>query len=155
MLNMSDLKNMMNNDKEPEYPIPEDMEGRYRLKLCLSEDLRHGSIYQDMEPDKLRQEATHLQLITEAIDSDEDYETWKEEYLKSEFEKLKGTSFIVCEYGFAGVGEYSAVIPKSAENSFMAWVNSNMSAVFKGVHPANEEDMLRFIALNAVRQNVE
>ena len=155
MLNMSDLKNMMNNDKEPEYPIPAEMEDRYRLRLCLSEDLRSGSIYQDMEPDKLRQEAEHLELIIKSIDSDESYETWKEEFLRREMEKLKGTSFVVCEYRFTGLGEYSSVIPKSAENSFLTWVESNMSAVFKGLRPAEEKDLLRFIALNATRHEEE
>ena len=153
MLNMSDLKAAMNQSNEVHYPVPDLMEDRYRLRLCLSEDLRYETIYQAMEPDKLRQEAEHLGIIKDSIDSEEAYEEWRENYLKSEYERLQNVSFVVCEYGYKGLGEYSVVLPKAAEQSFLSWIEGNMSAVFRSIRKAEETDIFRFIALNATKQD--
>ena len=78
-----------------------------------------------------------------------DYQAWKETYIARELKKLNGKKFLACEYLFAGIGQYEAVIPEEDKGELVSWINGNGSAFLGSEREATEEEIKRYIALQA------
>lgn len=128
--------------------FPEDKDQLFRICLAYSAEHEVESIFKDMSPEDVAINEYILEEVQKLIDTDE-YEAWKKNYLDSEYEKLKGCSFLAVSYMFAGIGGYDDVIPEEQFQSFMCWINGNGSAFFTGKREATEEEVREYIARHA------
>ena len=128
--------------------FPEDKDQLFRICLTYSAEHEVESIFKDMSPEDVAINEYILEEVQKLIDTDE-YEAWKKNYLDSEYEKLKGRSFLAVSYMFAGIGGYDDVIPEEQFQSFMCWINGNGSAFFTGKREATEEEVREYIARHA------
>ena len=128
--------------------FPEDKDQLFRICLAYSAEHEVESIFKDMSPEDVAINEYILEEVQKLIDTDE-YEAWKKNYLDSEYEKLKGRSFLAVSYMFAGIGGYDDVIPEEQFQSFMCWINGNGSAFFTGKREATEEEVREYIARHA------
>ena len=128
--------------------FPEDKDQLFRICLAYSAEHEVESIFKDMSPEDVAINEYILEEVQKLIDADE-YEAWKKNYLDSEYEKLKGRSFLAVSYMFAGIGGYDDVIPEEQFQSFMCWINGNGSAFFTGKREATEEEVREYIARHA------
>ncbi len=138
-------------DNDFEIELPEDMEREdlYRMRLFLEADINTDSVFNDMDPDSLEMEEAQLSAVKERCEDDQDYESWKEEYLTSELAKIAGKKIITCDYLFAGIGQYTMTMPEEEKESFICWINGNGSAFFCGEREATDEEIKTYIALQA------
>ena len=90
-----------------------------------------------------------LSHISKRCEDEADFQAWKNDYITSEYEKVKGKEFLVCSYLFAGIGQYEAIIPVEQKESFISWINGNGSAFFGGEREATENEIKKYIALQA------
>ena len=131
--------------------LPEnlDKESLYRLRLALETDIKTGSVFHDMDTMAFASEKMTCKAAKERCEDEEDYQSWKKEYLATEYEKVKDQKFLVCTYIFAGIGQYEAIIPADQKTSFIGWINANGSAFLGGEREATEEEVKKYIALKA------
>ena len=126
-----------------------DKESLYRMRLSLETDIATDSIFHEMDSEAFDAEKTKLEAIKERCEDEEDFETWKNGYLTSEYEKVKGEKFLVCRYLFAGIGQYEAILPAEQKESFICWIDRNGSAFYGGEREATEAEIKKYLALHA------
>ena len=138
-------------EEESEIELPEDLdkESLYRMRLSLETAIQTDSIFNDLDAESFEGQKEFLKAVKERCENEEDYAAWKQEYISSEYAKVKGNKFLTCSYLFAGIGQYETTIPEEQKESFICWINGNGSAFFGGEREATEEEIKRFIALHA------
>ena len=137
--------------EEVDVDLPEDLdtETLYRLRLSLEADIETPSIFNDLDGEELKGKKMKLQIAKERCTDDSDYEAWKQKFIADEFKKVAGKTFLTCKYMFAGIGQYEATIPEEEKESFVCWINGNGSAFYGGERKATEEEVKRYLALQA------
>jgi len=117
-----------------EIDLPEDLDKEtiYRMRLSLETDVNTESVFHDMDDEAFDAEKAKLEAVKERCEDEADFQTWKNEYLSSEYEKVKRKKFLVCTFLFAGIGQYEAIIPEEQKESFICWIDGNGSAFFGG-----------------------
>lgn len=141
-------------DEEPALPegieleLPEDKELLFRLCLAYSAEHEVESVFKDLSAEDVAVNEYILKEVRKVINADE-YEVWKQNYLETEYSKLKSHGFLAVSYMFAGVGGYDDVIPEEQFESFICWINGNGSAFFTGKREATEEEIKMYIARHA------
>lgn len=143
------LEEYAEDDADLELPDDLDKEMLYRMRLSLETDIETESVYHDMDGAAFENEKLQLEAIINRCEDEDEYQSWKQTYIDAEYAKMKDKGFLVCKYIFAGIGQYESVIPKEAKESFICWINGNGSAFFGGEREATENDIRRFIALQA------
>lgn len=138
-------------DEEIEVDLPADLdrETLYRMRLALETDVETESVFHDLDDESFEMEKARLEAVKERCEDESDFRAWKNNYITMEYEKIKGKKFLVCSYLFAGIGQYEAIIPAEQKDSFICWINGNGSAFFGGEREATEEDIKKYIALQA------
>ena len=131
-----------------ELELPEDKELLFRLCLTYSAEHEVESIFKDLSAEDVAVNEYILKEVRKVINADE-YEVWKQNYLETEYSKLKSHGFLAVSYMFAGVGGYDDVIPEEQFESFICWINGNGSAFFTGKREATEEEIKMYIARHA------
>ena len=138
-------------DKEIEVELPDDLdkETLYRMRLALETDVETESVFHDFDDEAFDAEKAKLAAVKERCSDEADFQAWKTSYLTAEYEKVKGKRFLVCGYLFAGIGQYEAIIPAEQKDSFICWINGNGSAFFAGEREATEDEIKKYLALQA------
>lgn len=138
-------------DDDIDVDIPEDLdrETLYRMRLALETDVETESIFHDMDGEAFEAEEAKLDAVKERCEDEADFQAWKKDYIASEYEKVKGKKFLVCSYLFAGIGQYEAIIPAEEKESFICWINGSGSAFFGGEREATEDEIKKYLALQA------
>ena len=126
-----------------------DQEALYKMRLSLETDIATPSVFHDLDGEALRTEKAQLNVIMGSCTDEAEYQSWKEDYLAKEFEKLSGKKFLTIDYLFAGIGQYDAVIPEEDKESFMCWISSNGSAFLANERESTEDEIKRYIAIIA------
>ena len=131
--------------------LPEDLdkETLYRMRLALETDIETESVFHDMDDRAFAVEKATLDIVKDRCEDEADFQAWKRSYIASEYEKVKDRSFLVCSYLFAGIGQYEAIIPADQKAAFVSWINGNGSAFFGGEREATEDEIKKYIALQA------
>jgi len=134
-----------------EIDLPEDLDKEtiYRMRLSLETDVNTESVFHDMDDEAFDAEKAKLEAVKERCEDEADFQTWKNEYLSSEYEKVKRKKFLVCTFLFAGIGQYEAIIPEEQKESFICWIDGNGSAFFGGEREATEDEVKNYLALQA------
>lgn len=135
-----------------EFELPDNKEELYRLRLTLEADINFESVFHDMDYEEFEMEKKQLEVVIAACESEEEYLTWKTEYVDSEFERVGDQKYIVCKYMFAGIGQYEMIMPAEGLESFKCWIDGNGSAFFLGEREALANEIKTFIALNAANE---
>lgn len=135
-----------------EFELPDNKEELYRLRLTLEADINFESVFHDMDYEEFEMEKKQLEVVIAACESEEEYLTWKTEYVDSEFERVGDQKYIVCKYMFAGIGQYEMIMPAEGLKSFKCWIDGNGSAFFLGEREALANEIKTFIALNAANE---
>ena len=128
-----------------------DTDTLYRVRLTLEANLNTSSVFHDMDAGAVKNMKSQLKAVIAKCQNETDYKEWKASYIATEFDKLKGTSFITCTYMFAGIGQYDTTMPAEQKKSFICWINANGSAFYGGDRAATEEEIKEYIALMAGR----
>ena len=138
-------------DEDIEVDLPEDLdkETLYRMRLALETDVDTESVFHDLDDEAFDAEKAKLDAVKERCDDEADFQAWKKDYITSEYEKVQGKKFLVCSYLFAGIGQYEAIIPAEQKESFICWINGNGSAFFGGERAATEDEIKKYLALQA------
>ncbi len=157
---MSDLEEECteyDENEEFELELPENMEKEalFRMRLSLETDVETDSVFHDLDDNNFRAEKAHLQAVIDKCKDEMEYKTWKESFVSSEYEKIKNKKFITCSYAFAGIGQYEITIPVEVKDDFICWIDGNGSAFYGGDIEATEDEIKRYIALNASKDNNE
>ncbi len=136
-----------------EVDLPEDLdkESLYRMRLALGTDIETESVFHDMDGEAFDAEKAQFDAVKERCDDEADFQTWKTGYINAEYEKIKESKFLVCTYLFAGIGQYEAIIPEEQKDSFICWINGNGSAFLGGEREATEDEIKKYIALQAAQ----
>ena len=138
-------------DEDTEVDFPEDLgkETLYRMRLALEADVVTESVFHDMDAEAFDAEKAKLDTVKSRCEDEADFQSWKNDYITSEYEKVKGKKFLACNYLFAGIGQYEAIIPVEQKEAFVCWINGSGSAFFIGEREATEEEIKRYLALQA------
>lgn len=138
-------------DEDIEIELPEDLDKEvlYRMRLALETDVETESVFHDMDDEAFEAEKATLVAIKGKCEDEADFQAWKNGYLIAEYEKVKGKRYLVCGYLFAGFGQYEAIIPAEQKDSFICWINGNGSAFFTGEREATEDEIKKYLALQA------
>ncbi len=138
-------------DVDIEVDLPEDLdrETLYRMRLALETDVDTESVFHDMDDEAFDAEKAKLDAVKERCEDEADYQAWIKDYIASEYDKIQGKKFLVCSYLFAGIGQYEAIIPAEQKESFICWINGNGSAFFGGEREATEDEIKKYLALQA------
>ena len=138
-------------DDDIDVDLPEDLdrETLYRMRLALETDVETESVFHDMDGEAFEAEEAKLDAVKERCEDEADFQAWKKDYIASEYEKVKGKKFLVCSYLFAGIGQYEAIIPAEEKESFICWINGSGSAFFGGEREATEDEIKKYLALQA------
>lgn len=138
-------------EEDIDMDLPEDLdkETLYRMRLALETDVETETVFHDIDCEEFDAEKAMLEAVKERCEDEADFQAWKNDYITSEYEKVKGKEFLVCSYLFAGIGQYEAIIPVEQKESFISWINGNGSAFFGGEREAKENEIKKYIALQA------
>ena len=129
----------------------EDKEDIYMHRFSMEASILYPHVYDvfaDVTKEDKKRALSHLQA---KCNSEDDYQNWKADFLKEAKDKLemKKVKILACDYLFAGIGSYTAMIPEEQLPGFKCWINENGSAFFGEARPAEEKEIEAFIALNA------
>ncbi len=90
----------------------------YRYRLMVEANIKNPSVYSDVD-NNLKREKAILKKLKAACASEEAYKVWKKDLIDEKIkEVIEKQHIIVCEYLFAGIGQYKKIIPKEMLESF-------------------------------------
>lgn len=130
-----------------DFVVPNEKLEIYKLRLSLEGEIYflENNVFGDINEMLLKRMKSHLILIERKC-TKEDYNYWMEEYLNTEFLKLKDTKFMTCPYLFAGLGDYDMTIPADELDMFKCWIKNNGSAFMGTPKEATIEEVKMYIA---------
>ena len=134
-----------------DFNIPTDKEELYRLRLSLETDVVLDSIFHDSDRNSFEYEKQYVKALVASCENEADYTLWKKNFLDEEFRAAKDRDIVVCRYIFNGFGQYEMLLPMEELHPFQGWLQSG-GAMDAGMREATDEEVRRYIALNAARK---
>ncbi len=108
------------------------------------------SVFHDLDGQSGRRAAEkELRRLRKMCRPEAAYQAWVETFIASEYEKMAAREFLSCDYVFAGMGRYRAVMLKEQLGSFVDWINANGSAFMGQPERATQEEIRQYIACHA------
>ena len=122
----------------------------YLQRFELEQSIKFPHVYDELENSKPKITKALEKLVSKCVSEDE-YQEWKKNLLETAKTKLhdNNVKVLACDYMFAGIGDYTAMIPEEGLAGFKCWIDGNGSAFFGEARPATEEEIEAFIAFNA------
>lgn len=126
----------------------ETMEKVFKRRLALETELKHPSVYTDIDADAQKSIKKELKKL-KSMYSESLYKEWVKTYIAQEYANHKDEKWVTVAYLFAGMGQYSRTFPEAELECFKAWIDGNGSAFMGNPEPATEEEIKTAIALAA------
>lgn len=115
-----------------------DIETAYKYRLYLESNLRQPFVYTDMDG---HETAVMQKDLKKSLKYTENYDSWRDEYIKGQLEANKGVKFITVPYMFAGVGSYDETMKEEELESFKCFIDGNGSAFMSEPREATQKEI--------------
>lgn len=136
-------------DREPSELVSidwTDLSAIYRYRLLIETNIKNPSVYTDIDNLAKREKLT-LEKLKAACVSEEAYKIWKKDLIDAKVDSIiRSEKIVVCDYLFAGMGQYKEIMPESQVECFKCWINGNGSAFFCGSRPATKREIRSYAA---------